>query len=94
MKQKNHFDETLLKSHYKNMFVSNSYIKTYKNYKKTAGMLVTEVRTGDAPKPTFSLKTDDQSTKLRKSIPDQCAALAKRDAVIPDFGTTLILLPP
>ena len=31
---------------------------------KTAGKLATEVRSGDAPKPSFSINTDD---KLKKS---------------------------
>ena len=31
--------------------------------KKTTGMLATEVRIGDAPKPTFSTKSIEKSTK-------------------------------
>ena len=38
------------------MFVRQSDIKTFLN--KTAGKLATEVRTGDAPKPIFSMKTN------------------------------------
>ena len=36
------------------MFFINTDIN---NNKKTAGMLATEVRSGDAPKPPFSMKT-------------------------------------
>ena len=39
--------------------------------KKTAGMLATEVRSGDAPKPSFSMKTYEESKKSGKSTPDQ-----------------------
>ena len=42
------------------MFFLKSDIKK----KKTAGLLATEVRAGDAPKPPFSTKTYD---KLKKS---------------------------
>ena len=45
------------------MFFSKSDINKQTN-KKTAGMLATEVRTGDAPKPQFSMKT---GAKLKKS---------------------------
>jgi len=41
------------------------------NKKQTAGMLATEVRTGDAPKPPFPMKTYEKSKKLRKSTPRQ-----------------------
>jgi hypothetical protein len=46
------------------MFFLKSDIKTQKT---TAGMLATEVRAGDAPKPQFSMKTNQKSTKIRKS---------------------------
>ena len=39
------------------MFSSNSYIKK----KPPAGKLATEVRIGDAPKPTFSIKSIEKS---------------------------------
>ena len=34
-------------------------------------MLATEVRTGDAPKPTFSMKTDEKSKKSGNQPPRQ-----------------------
>ena len=37
--------------------------------KPPAGMLATEVRSGDAPKPQVSMKTDEK--QKRKSTPDQ-----------------------
>ena len=36
----------------------------FKKNKKTAGMLATEVRAGDAPKPTFSMKTNKNLKNL------------------------------
>ena len=44
------------------MFFLKSDIKK-KQQQKTAGMLATEVRAGDAPKPTFSTKIDEKSKK-------------------------------
>jgi hypothetical protein len=35
--------------------------------KPPAGMLATEVRSGDAPKHTFSMKTDEKSKKSGKN---------------------------
>ncbi len=49
------------------------FLKNDINNKKKppAGMLATEVRSGDAPKPQFSTKTYEKSKKLRKSTPRQ-----------------------
>ena len=44
--------------------------KWHKQTKKPpAGKLATEVRSGDAPKPPFSIKSIEKSKKLRKSTP-------------------------
>ena len=55
-----HFGEKSLKNHKKSCFSAKVTFKQ----KKTAGKLATEVRAGDAPKPTFSTKTYE---KLKKS---------------------------
>ena len=39
------------------------------NNKKTAGKLATEVRTGDAPKPTFSMKSIEKQKKTSGNHP-------------------------
>ena len=39
---------------------------TFKKQKKTAGMLATEVRTGDAPKPDFSMKIYEHQKKEKR----------------------------
>ena len=59
------FGETSLKHHKEN----NVFLRkmTLNKQKKTAGMLATEVRAGDAPKPQFSMKTNQKSTKNRQS---------------------------
>ena len=44
---------------------------TNNNKKPPAGKLATEVRSGDAPKPSFPMKTDEQLQKIWKSTPDQ-----------------------
>ena len=44
------------------MFLHKSDINNKKK-KPPAGKLATEVRTGDAPKPTFSIKSIEQSKK-------------------------------
>ena len=50
-----HVEEKSLNNHTTVMFFRQSDIKQKK--KPPAGMLATEVRTGDAPKPTFSTKS-------------------------------------
>ena len=42
------------------MFFRQSDIQQTKTIKKTAGMLVTESQSGGAPKPTFSIKTNNK----------------------------------
>ena len=37
---------------------------TLKQKKKTAGMLVTEVRTGEEPEPQFPMKTDERLKQI------------------------------
>ena len=51
------------------MFFFKSDINKQK--KNPAGKLATEVRSGDAPKPKFSMKTYEKSKKIRKSTPRQ-----------------------
>ena len=48
---------------FKIMLFRKSDIEQKKQHVKTAGMLATEVRSGDAPKPPFSMKTDAKSKK-------------------------------
>ena len=50
----------------KNMFhIKNDIFK--KKKKPPAGMLATEVRSGDAPKHTFPMQTDEKSKKSGKN---------------------------
>ena len=55
------FNEKSLKNHKKTCFSSKVTFK--KKKKPPAGMLATEVRAGDAPKPSFSTKIDEKSKK-------------------------------
>ena len=59
----NDFDEKSLENHKKIMVFLKSDIQSTKT-KPPAGKLATEVRSGDAQKQQFSMKTDD---KLKKS---------------------------
>ena len=56
---------------FKNHVFSQKWYKKKKEENNAAGMLATEVRAGDAPKPLFSMKTDEKLKKIRKSTPDQ-----------------------
>ena len=55
----NHFEEKSLENHQTSSFFAKVTLTT----KKTAGMLVTEVRSGDAPKPPLSIETNNKFEK-------------------------------
>ena len=45
------------------------FLQKWHKKKKTAGKLATEVRAGDAPKPKFSMETDEKSKKSGNQPP-------------------------